>query len=317
MEHVKNKIGIVIPYYNASAHIETVVQKALQYSEHIVIVNDKSPDIIPVGLSKVSDRVTVIELTENLGVGGATKKGFSYFENLPSVEVLVKLDADDQMDTDYIPQLVNPILTKTHDFVKGNRFRDFKALKNMPWPRRFGNLFLSFLSKVATGYWNCFDFNNGFFAISKESLKLMDKNSIANNYFFETSLIAELYHQRAKIKEIAMPAIYGDEKSNMKVFKMPFLFSVNLFKKFISRIWKGYFVYDFNIGTLYIVFGHLLFVAGVIYGVINWYEYASKDVLTPFGTIMISALLIILGFQLILQAIQFDIINTPKEKRDD
>lgn len=317
MEQIKNKIGIVIPYYNASAQIENVVQKALQYSDHIVIVNDKSPDTLPESLDKLSEKVTVIVLPKNLGVGGATKKGFSYLETVTSVTVVVKLDADDQMDTNYIPKLVDPILNGTHDFAKGNRFRDFKALKTMPWTRRFGNLFLSFLSKVATGYWNCFDFNNGFFAISKESLQLMDKGPIANNYFFETSLIAELYYQRAKIKEVAMPAIYGNETSNMKVFHMPFLFSINLFKKFISRIWKAYFVYDFNIGTLYIIFGHLLFLAGVVYGGVNWYEYASKDVLTPFGTIMISALLIILGFQLILQAVQFDIINTPKEKRNE
>ena len=311
MDTTKSKIGIVIPFFNASAQIEKVVQKALRYSDHIVIVDDKSPEQLPESLLKSLDKVTVLNLSENLGVGGATKKGFSYLETVPNVKVIVKLDADDQMDTDYIPQLVTPILNSTTDFVKGNRFRDFTALKTMPWPRRFGNLFLSFLSKVATGYWNCFDFNNGFFAISKKSLKLIDKSSIANNYFFETSLIAELYYQKAKIKEIAMPAIYGDEKSNMKVFKMPFLFSVNLFKKFISRIWKGYFVYDFNIGTLYIVFGHLLFFGGGIYGGINWYDYASKDLSTPVGTIMISALLIILGFQLILQAIQFDVFKTP------
>ena len=95
-----------------------------------------------------------------------------------------------------------------------------------------------------------------------------------------------------------MPAIYGEETSNMKVFHMPFLFSINLFKKFIARIWKAYFVYDFNIGTLYIIFGHLLFFTGAVYGGVNWYTYASKGILTPFGTIMISALLIILGFQL-------------------
>ena len=188
----KNKIGIVIPYYNASAHIEIVVHKALQYSNYIVIVNDKSQEPLPESLLKLNNNVTVLNLPENMGVGGATKKGLSYFENEPNVEVIIKLDADDQMDTHYIPQLVIPILTKTHDFVKGNRFRDFKALKNMPWPRRFGNLFLSFLSKVATGYWNCFDFNNGFFAISTESLKLMDKNPIANNYFFET--LGRLYN---------------------------------------------------------------------------------------------------------------------------
>ena len=311
----KQEVGIVIPYYNANKHIEKVVEKALQYSDHIVIVNDKSPESLPEKLLVPFNTIKILNLPENLGVGGATKEGFSYFETVPEVKVIVKLDADDQMDTSYIPYLIEPILNGTNDFVKGNRFRDFKALKKMPWTRRFGNLFLSFLSKVATGYWNCFDFNNGFFAISKASLQVVDKNLIADNYFFETSLIAELYYQRATIKEIPMPAIYGEETSNMKIFKMPLLFSVNLFKKFMSRIWKAYFVYDFNIGTLYIIFGHLLFITGAIYGGVNWYEYASKGVLTPFGTIMISALLIILGFQLLLQAIQFDIINTPKNKQ--
>jgi|TARA_R100000479_G_scaffold33554_3_gene14176 hypothetical protein len=310
----KQQIGIVIPYYNAKKHIETVVRKALEYSDTIVIVDDKSPEALPESLQQLKDAVTILHEKENLGVGGATKKGFLHLQSLPDIKVIIKLDADDQMDTAYIPQLVAPIGNGDSDFVKGNRFRDFRALKNMPWPRRFGNLFLSFLSKVATGYWNCFDFNNGFFAISTNSLKLIDSNKIANNYFFETSLIAELYYQKASIKEIAMPAIYGEETSNMKVFQMPFLFSINLFKKFISRIWRSYFVYDFNIGTLYIVFGHVLFFGGIIYGGINWYHYASKDILTPVGTIMISALLIILGFQLLLQAIQFDILNTPKEK---
>ncbi len=310
----KQQIGIVIPYFNASKHIEAVVQKALQYSNTIVIVDDKSPETLPESLQQFKNTVTVLNENENLGVGGATKKGFLHLQSLPNIKIIIKLDADDQMDSTYIPQLVEPIEQEEYSFVKGNRFRDFRALKNMPWSRRFGNLSLSFLSKVATGYWNCFDFNNGFFAISKNSLKLIDSNKVANNYFFETSLIAELYYQKAKIKEIAMPAIYGEETSNMKVFQMPFLFSVNLLKKFISRIWKSYFVYDFNIGTLYIVFGHVLFYGGIIYGGINWYHYASKDILTPVGTIMISALLIILGFQLLLQAIQFDILNTPKEK---
>ena len=309
------QLGIVIPYYNAQNHIETVVEKALHYSNHIIVVNDNSSQPLPQGYLQSHESVTIINLSENLGVGGATKTGFSYLENLDTVTVMIKLDADDQMDTEYIPQLVAPILNKTHDFVKGNRFRDFRALKRMPWARRFGNLFLSFLSKVATGYWNCFDFNNGFFALSKEKWSLLNQHDIANNYFFETSLISELYFQKASIKEVAMPAIYGEETSNMNIYNMPFLFGLNLLKRFVSRIWKAYFVYDFNIGSLYLVFGHLLFLSGILFGGINWYHYASKEVLTPLGTIMISALLIILGFQLLLQAIQFDILNTPKNER--
>ena len=316
MEHIKQALGIVIPYYNASAHIGIVVAKALEYSDNIVIVNDKSDEKLPKHLLGTLG-VNVINSLVNLGVGGATKLGFTYLQNLDNIKVILKLDADDQMDTAYIPEMFDSIISGNSQFVKGNRFRDFKALKKMPFLRRFGNLWLSFLSKAATGYWNCFDFNNGFLAISTKTLRLIDKDSLSNNYYFETSLISSLYYQRATIKEIAMPSIYGDEKSNMKIYKMPIHFTINLLKSFFGRIWKTYFVYDFNIGTLYLLFGMPLFLGGVIFGGYNWYHYSSINQFTPLGTIMISALLIILGFQLLLQAVQFDIFLTPKKSEND
>ena len=315
MEH-KERLGIVIPYYNAKNYIVKVVEKAVLFSNYIVIVNDCSPDDIPLKLLSNFKEVHIVSTEKNLGVGGATKLGFLYLESIKQVEVILKLDADDQMDTTFIPELINPILCNKAKFVKGNRFRDFKALKTMPFVRRFGNLFLSFLSKLATGYWNCFDFNNGFFAISKSTLKNIDKALLSNNYFFETSLIGELYFQKAIIKEVAMPAIYGNEKSNMNVIKMPFLFSINLFKKFIRRIIKTYFIYDFNIGTIYLLFGFPMFLSGIIFGGYYWWYYSKDGLLAPLGTIMISSLLIILGFQLLLQAIQFDIMNTPTNNNE-
>lgn len=314
MKSLKQVTGIVVPYYKAANHIEVVVNKALQYSNFIVIVNDESPEPIPDSIFGI-DEVTVLNNPKNLGVGGATKLGFSHFRELENIEVVIKLDADDQMDVSYIPFMVDAILLKKYQFVKGNRFRDFRALKEMPAIRRFGNLWLSFLSKTATGYWNCFDFNNGFLAISNKTLRLIDMDSLSNNYYFETSLISALYYQRATIKEIAMPAIYGDEKSNMKVFNMPVYFTINLVKTFFRRIWRSYFVYDFNIGTIYLLFGMPLFFGGILYGVYNWYHYSHINQFTPLGTIMISALLIILGFQLLLQGLQFDIIRTPKNQK--
>lgn len=316
MENIKQCLGIVIPYYNAAAHIETVVKKAVEYSDNIVIVNDKSLEPLPNGLLNTPN-VTIINSSQNLGVGGATKIGFDYFKGLEKIKVIIKLDADDQMDTSYIPLMTNSILNKNYQFVKGNRFRDFKALKEMPTLRRFGNLWLSFLSKAATGYWNCFDFNNGFFAMSSKTLRLIEIDNLSNNYYFETSLISSIYYQRATIKEIPMPAIYGNEISNMKIFKMPLHFSINLIKTFIKRLWKTYFVYDFNIGTIYILFGFPLFFSGLIFGGYNWYYYSSINKFTPLGTIMISTLLIILGFQLLLQAIQFDIFLTPNKRNDE
>ena len=316
MESIKQALGIVIPYFNASQHISLVISKARQFSDNIVIVNDKSLEPLPENLLGMFG-VSIINSKSNLGVGGATKLGFAYLQDIESIKVILKLDADNQMDTAYIPEMFQSIISGNCQFVKGNRFRDFKALKEMPNLRRFGNLWLSFLSKAATGYWNCFDFNNGFFAVATRTLNLIDKDSLSNNYYFETSLISALYYQRAKIKEIAMPAIYGQEKSNMKIFKMPAHFTINLFKSFLKRIVKTYFVYDFNIGTLYILFGIPLFLGGVLFGGYHWYHYSSINQFTPLGTIMISALLIILGFQLLLQAIQFDIFLTPKKSEND
>lgn len=316
MELIKQALGIVIPFYNDSNHINIVVSKALEYSDNIIIVNDNSVEPLPQNLQNVFG-VHIINSELNRGVGGATKLGFSYLQEVDSVKVILKLDADDQMDTSYIPEMFNSVITGKCQFVKGNRFRDFKALKDMPTLRRFGNLWLSFLSKAATGYWNCFDFNNGYFAISSKTLSLIDKDSLSNNYYFETSLISSLYYQRSTIKEIPMPAIYGDEKSHMRIFRMPLHFTTNLLKSFFARIWKTYFVYDFNIGTIYLLFGIPLFLGGIIFGGYNWYRYSSINEFTPLGTIMISALLIILGFQLLLQAVQFDIFLSPKKLEND
>src|SRR5690606_7048363 len=159
------------------------------------------------------------------------------------------------------------------DYVKGNRFRDLKSLKKMPFARRIGNLFLSFLIKISTGYWNVFDPTNGYFAINVNLLRQLDLNRLANRYFFETSLIAEIYYFNARIKDVTMPAIYSDEKSSMQVWKMPAIFSWNLLKLFIKRIVKRYFLYDFNIGSIYILFGLPLFLFGVTYGIYKWIYY--------------------------------------------
>lgn len=313
MQQQKNSVGIVIPYYNASQQILNVVSKAIKYSNHIIVVDDSSPEKLPEEI-KLFETITIITLKENLGVGGATLEGFNYLKSIPEIKVFIKIDSDDQMDSEYIPELAKEIFYG-FDFAKGNRFRDFKALKKMPKMRRFGNFFLSFLSKVATGYWNIFDFNNGFFALSSETFKKLDLNSIHQNYFFETSILSELYFHRAKIKEIAMPAIYGDEKSNMRLTKMPYLFLKNLTRLFFNRIFKSYFIFDFNIGSIYLIFGCLFTAGGVLFGGYNWYKYSTEDKFTPLGTIMISTLLIILGFQLLLQLIQFDILNTPKSDK--
>lgn len=309
------KIAVVIPFYNASNEILLVISKLPDYIQNVIIVDDQSPTPLPKGdIEKLVPSKTTVNFLQNqtnLGVGGATKRGFEEAIAI-GAEIIIKVDADDQMDLSYLPELLDPLIANKCDVAKGNRFRDLKALRSMPLARRIGNLGLSFLIKSATGYWHNFDPTNGFLALKTDVVKKLDFSKLANRYYFETSLLSQLYFEKAAIKDVAMPAIYGEEKSSMKIWQMPFVFGARLTNTFIKRIVKEYFLYDFNIGSVYLLFGFPLFMFGLIFGISEWIYYASINTFAPTGTIMIVTLSIILGFQLILQAIQYDIINAPK-----
>ncbi|WP_034057560.1 glycosyltransferase family 2 protein [Lacinutrix jangbogonensis] len=307
----ENKIAVVIPYYNAAKHIVNVLKKLPDLVTIVYIIDDCSPEVLPEEAVSAFSNVVCLKHGKNLGVGGATKTGFAKAIE-DKMDIVIKVDADDQMDTAYIEELITPLLNGKASYAKGNRFRDLKALKKMPFVRKIGNLGLSFLTKAATGYWNNFDPTNGFFAVKIETLKRLDFNEISNRYYFETSLISQLYFQDAVIKDVPMPAIYGDEKSSMSVWKMPFVFFPRLIKTFINRLFRTYFVYDFNISSIYILLGTPLFLFGLIYGIYNWWFYSSRAMFAPTGTIMLVTLTIIIGFQLLLQAVHYDITKAPK-----
>lgn len=309
-------ITVVIPCYNVSRHIEEVIKKLPSEVSWIIPVNDCSKDDtakIVMRLAEENKKIVFINHEENQGVGGAMITGFKRSLELNS-DITIKIDGDDQMDSAYIPALIKPIADNKADYTKGNRFRDLKALRQMPVIRRTGNLGLSFCIKAASGYWNIFDPNNGFVAISKEMLRTININKIHKRYFFESSMLIELYHCGAVIHEIPMKAKYGDEVSHLSLTRTLLGFPPKLLKAFIRRIILKYFLFDFNIASLYILFGVPLFFIGLIYGIVNYIEYGSSHTPAPTGTVVIPTLLIIMGFQLLLSATSFDISNYPKTK---
>ena len=307
-------VTVVIPCYNVARHIENVIRNLPPEVNWIIAVNDVSKDNTGEVLQRLKEnnnKLIVIHHDNNLGVGGAMISGYKKALELDS-DITIKIDGDDQMDSSNIPFLIKPLIDGKADYTKGNRFRDFKALKQMPAIRRMGNLGLSFLIKAASGYWNIFDPNNGFVAIGKETLRSLNFDKIYKRYFFESSMLIQLYYSNAVIVEVPMKARYGDESSSLSVTRALFGFPPKLLKAFIKRIILKYFLFDFNIASVYILFGVPFFIFGVIYGILNFVKYASNNVGAPTGTVVIPTLLIILGFQLLLSAISYDITNYPK-----
>ena len=307
----------VIPVYNEECKIEGVIRSIPFYISHIVIVDDASTDQTGDVLTKVTaqdTRISLIRHKKNQGVGGATISGFYKAIQL-GAQVVVKIDGDGQMPLEYLPNLLWPLIYGEADYTKGNRFHDFKALRQMGVVRRFGNLALSFLAKIATGYWDCFDPTNGFFAIRGEVLSQLPLDKIDKSYFFEHSMLGYLYLSRALIRDIPIPAQYGDEISHLSISRELFSFPPRLIALLVKRLIFRNLLYDFTMESIYLLIGLPLFLSGIIYGGYNWVYYSLKGVGAPTGTVVISALLLILGFQIILSAVEMDLRSTPCKPR--
>ncbi|MFM7400639.1 MAG: glycosyltransferase family 2 protein, partial [Bacteroidota bacterium] len=295
-------IAVVIPCYNVAAHIARVIQGLPAYINWIIAVDDCSKDDtggILKRLQTENPRLVYLRHEDNRGVGGAMLSG--YYEALSlGAEIVVKLDGDGQMAPENIEPLIRPILRGKADFTKGNRFRDFRALRAMPLGRRIGNLGLSFIIKAASGYWNIFDPTNGFTAIKNDTLAVLDYSKIHRRYYFETSMLQELYFVNAVVEDVPMKARYGDEISGLSTVRTLFEFPPKLLFAFIRRIILKYYLIDFNVASLFILVGLPLFCAGLAYGLYSYSHYISLQVGAPTGTVVIPTLMIMLGFQLIL-----------------
>jgi len=308
-------LAVVVPAYNVEREIEMVLHSLPHYISQIIVVDDASTDATHQILQNASlhdERVTVLQHSSNQGVGGAMITGFRHALDL-GAQIVIKFDGDGQMDPKYLPELLLPLLWGSADYTKGNRFRDFHALQQMPLLRRAGNMALSFITKLATGYWNCFDPTNGFFAIRGDVLKELPLEDIHRSYFFEISMLSRLYLLGAFIREVPMPAKYGGETSHLSITQILCEFPGKLLKCLSRRIILKNFIYEFSMESIYLLAGLPLFLTGIIFGGYNWVIHAMNYIPTPTGTIMIATLLVILGFQLLLAAIGLDLQNSPKE----
>ena len=311
----KHCIAAVIPCYRVEKEIESVLETIPVYIKHIVVVDDASPDStadLVSAAAKQDERIFLIRHPSNRGVGGAMMTGYQKALEV-GAQVVVKIDGDGQMDMAHLPQLLQPLIEGKADYTKGNRFRDFQSLQRMPFIRRVGNMALAFLAKAATGYWHTFDPTNGFCAIRAEALAQLPLEEIDRTYYFETSMLANLYLIGAVVKDVPMPARYQGELSNLLVHRILFQFPPRLILTFLRRLVLKNFIYDFSMGSIYLLTGLPLLLFGLGFGIYKWIQYASAGIPAPTGTVMLPTLSVLLGIQLLLSAIEIDLRSVPTE----
>ncbi|MBN2729591.1 MAG: glycosyltransferase family 2 protein [Bacteroidales bacterium] len=313
------KTAVVIPSYKVAKHIENVLAGIPGFIDYIIVVDDKCPQNsgeIAEKAAKKDPRIHVVFHEKNSGVGGAVISGYKKALEL-KVAYIIKMDGDGQMDPTFIEKLLQPLKKNKADYTKGNRFKEPAYLKNMPRIRLFGNSILSFLLKVCSGYWNVMDPTNGFTAIRGDMLRKFNFEKLSKRYFFESDMLVHLNIYNGVVKDIPMPAIYGDEESSLRIGNILLRFPFQLKHRFIKRILYKYFFFDFNMGSVYTLVGLPLFFFGSIFGIYRWIYGVMHDEVNSTGTVMLAILPIILGIQFILQAIQIDINSVPEKKDED
>src|SRR6185312_6497545 len=249
-------VAVVVPCYKVRRHIDDVLAGLEGKVARVYVVDDCCPE--ETGKSVEGERfspfVKVLYHDENQGVGGAVMTGYKQ-AMADGFEVVVKMDGDNQMDPSYLPALVAPILNGDADYTKGNRFFNIYTLTSMPTARLFGNAALSFISKVSSGYWDIMDPTNGYTAIHRIALQSLPLDRIERRYFFETDLLFRLSTIRAVVWDVSMPAVYGDETSNMNIFQVIVDFPGRFASRLIKRFFYMYLLRDFSIGSLEAIFG--------------------------------------------------------------
>jgi dolichol-phosphate mannosyltransferase len=305
-------IAVVVPAYRVAAQIESVLAGIPDIVTTIIVVDDASPDDTGSRARAVGDpRIRVVTHERNGGVGAAVLTGYETAVRL-GADIIVKMDGDDQMDAAYLLDLVEPVAEGLADYTKGNRFIHARQLSRMPLRRRIGNMGLSFLTKAYSGYWEVFDPTNGYTAINVPALEALDWEKVDKRYFFETSMLLELSLARAVVQDVYIPARYGDERSSLSEGKALIEFPGRLLRGMIRRLWLQYFVREFSPVALLGVAGVFLLLFGLLWGAARWYQSSLTNVEASTGTVMIAVLPLILGVQLLLQALVLDLQNAPR-----
>jgi glycosyltransferase involved in cell wall biosynthesis len=315
LDYANYRIAAVVPAYRVEREIEAVLCGIPPYIQNVIVIDDASPDqtgAIVAALAAHDSRITLIRHSQNQGVGGAMITGFRQALELEA-QIVVKIDGDGQMDVSRLPELLTPLILGKADYTKGNRFRDFTALRLMPAARRLGNMGLAFLAKAATGYWNLFDPTNGFVAIRSETLAQLPLGRIDPSYYFETSMLANLYLVGAVVQDIPMPARYEGEVSSLSIRRVLFAFPPKLLGTLFRRAMLKNFIYDFSMITVYLLTGLPLLLFGLTFGTIKWIHYASLNIPAPTGTVILPTLCVLLGIQLLLSAVESDLRSVPRE----
>ena len=304
------KIALTIPARNEERLIGPTLESVPETIDRIYVIDDGSTDGTQAQIKKYSaadPRIELLVHAGNKGVGQAIISGYLR-SSQDGYDITVVVGGDNQMPLEQVEDLLDPLVDEQVDYTKGNRFMMAdEGLEDMPWTRMFGNALISIMTKMASGYYKIFDVVDGYTAISRRAIELVDWSKAWKGYGYPMDFLVRLNAYGLKVKDVPRRAIYlaGERQSQIKGLPYALRVAPMLVRGFFWRLFARYLVRDFHPLLLFYLFGLILFPLGVLYGgYLVYLQWSGEGVSGPRS--VVCALMIIMGIQFQLFAMLYD-----------
>ena len=299
-------VAVVVPAHDEEALVGTTIRGIPHFVDRIYVVDDASHDGTAAAARSTEDsRVVVIRHDDNSGVGAAIVTGYRRAV-ADQIDIACVMAADNQMDPDDLERIALPVARGEVDYAKANRLVSREAWEVMPHARYLGGAVLSFLTKIASGYWHVADSQSGFTAASREILAQLDLGRIYPRYGFPNDMLVHLNVWNARVRDVPARPVYGvGEQSGIRIHHVVPRISWLLVKGFFWRMREKYVIRDFHPLVLFYALGFFMTLAGLGLGIAEVVLRLEGNVVSA-GTVVLVALLLIFGSQFSLFAMWFD-----------
>lgn len=305
-----HKIGLAIPAYNEERLIGPTLDAVPDIIDVVFVANDCSTDNTAQVVRERAEkdpRIVLIEHETNQGVGQGIISGYLRSSEA-GCDICVVTGGDHQMPMEQIPWLLDPIIDGETDYAKGNRFlMPDDGLEDMPMSRMLPNALISILTKMASGFYKIFDVVDGFTAISKRAIDLIDWDQAWKGYGYPMDFLVRVNAYGLRCKDVPRRAIYleGERQSQIKGFRYFLQVAPMLVRDFFWRLFYRYLIRDFHPLFFFYFFGLLFLPLGIVFGgFLIYQQYIGIGVSGPRA--VVCALMIIMGLQFLLFAMLYD-----------
>jgi glycosyltransferase involved in cell wall biosynthesis len=296
------KLVVMIPAYNEEETIADVIAeipKGLCEVDEIetLVVDDGSTDRTAETARKAG--ANVVSNEENIGLARTFKKGLE--EALArKADIIVNIDADGQYVGGEIPDLIKPILEGRADVVLGSRFKG--SIEYMPLHKKIGNSIATKITQFASGV-PISDAQTGFRAFSRDAALRLN---VMSDYTYVQETIIQAAIKGLGIVEV--PCSFRKRNGKSRLISNIFSYA----KRAGATILLTY--RDYKPLKTFLLIGGSIFFLGLAVGARVLIHFLKTGLVSPYiPSAILTAVLLIIGFQVIILGLVADMIGNNRK----